>query len=230
MNIYNDPNPAIEQIKNTKGIDHPKIENLKNEYKEEERYLEDEILEVEEKKETEAHSCLDRIWYSLNCSTRFDRVIMAEPRDLLFFASREEGRRRRLEDLTQLQTNRTRNWEMELRESMSDQFAVVQVGVEVEGVCCAAWTFSYYFPHLLAFFFPKFIPLFPFSNLDSANCNGPLALGSHFLWILHQAHAHYYHLSMNIFRVGCKPPCLNYKFSFLFFLFFFFFIKYISQF
>lgn len=71
--------------------------------------LEDEILEVEEKKETEAHSCLDRIWYSLNCSTRFDRVIMAEPRDLLFFASREEGRRRRLEDLTQLQTNRTRN-------------------------------------------------------------------------------------------------------------------------
>ena len=41
------------------------------------RYLEEGRLAVEEKKETEAQSCLDRIWYSLNCSARFDRVIMA---------------------------------------------------------------------------------------------------------------------------------------------------------
>lgn len=33
-------------------------------------------LEVEEKKETEAQSCFDRIWYSLSCSAKFDRVIM----------------------------------------------------------------------------------------------------------------------------------------------------------
>jgi len=39
--------------------------------------LEEGRLVVEEKKETEAQSCLDRIWYSLNCSARFDRVIMA---------------------------------------------------------------------------------------------------------------------------------------------------------
>lgn len=38
--------------------------------------LEDAILEVEEKNETEAQSCLDRFWYSLNCSARFDRVII----------------------------------------------------------------------------------------------------------------------------------------------------------
>lgn len=36
------------------------------------------MLEVEEKKTAEAHSCLDRIWYSLNCSARFDRVIILE--------------------------------------------------------------------------------------------------------------------------------------------------------
>lgn len=43
------------------------------------RYLEEEKLavEVEEKKETEAQSCLDRIWYSLSCSARFDLVIIA---------------------------------------------------------------------------------------------------------------------------------------------------------
>lgn len=33
-------------------------------------------FEVEEKKETEAQSCFDRIWYSLNWSTKFDRVIL----------------------------------------------------------------------------------------------------------------------------------------------------------
>jgi hypothetical protein len=39
-------------------------------------YLEELILEAEEKKETEAQSCLDRIWYSLNWSAKFDRVII----------------------------------------------------------------------------------------------------------------------------------------------------------
>jgi hypothetical protein len=34
-------------------------------------------LEVEEKKETEAQSCFDLIWYSLSCSARFDLVIIA---------------------------------------------------------------------------------------------------------------------------------------------------------
>lgn len=39
--------------------------------------LEEEKLEaVEEKNDTEAQSCLDRIWYSLSCSARFDRVII----------------------------------------------------------------------------------------------------------------------------------------------------------
>lgn len=38
--------------------------------------LEEGRFEVEEKKETEAQSCLDRSWYSLNCSARFDLVIM----------------------------------------------------------------------------------------------------------------------------------------------------------
>lgn len=50
-----------------------KVKNLRR------RYLEEAKLEVEEKKETEAQSCLDRIWYSLSCSARFDRVIIANP-------------------------------------------------------------------------------------------------------------------------------------------------------
>ena len=41
------------------------------------RYLGEVKLEVEEKKETEAQSCLDRIWYSLNWSAKFDRVIIS---------------------------------------------------------------------------------------------------------------------------------------------------------
>lgn len=45
------------------------------------RYLEEVKLEVEEKKETDAQSCLERIWYSLSCSARFDRVIIANPFD-----------------------------------------------------------------------------------------------------------------------------------------------------
>ena len=38
--------------------------------------LEEARLVVEEKKETEAQSCLDRIWYSRSCSAKFDRVII----------------------------------------------------------------------------------------------------------------------------------------------------------
>lgn len=45
------------------------------------QYLEEEVRleEVEEKKETEAQSCLDRIWYSLSCSAKFDLVIILSP-------------------------------------------------------------------------------------------------------------------------------------------------------
>jgi hypothetical protein len=53
---------------------------------------------VEEKKETEAQSCFDRIWYSLNCSARFDRVIMAPTLSLKrcrFYLLELEGRPRR---------------------------------------------------------------------------------------------------------------------------------------
>lgn len=39
--------------------------------------LDEEAAEVEEKKETVAQLCFDRTWYSLSCSARFDRVIMA---------------------------------------------------------------------------------------------------------------------------------------------------------
>jgi len=39
--------------------------------------LDEEKLEVDEKKETDAQSCFDRIWYSLSCSARFDLVIIA---------------------------------------------------------------------------------------------------------------------------------------------------------
>lgn len=41
--------------------------------------LEEVRLEVEEKKETEAQSCFDRIWYSLSCSAKFERVIILMP-------------------------------------------------------------------------------------------------------------------------------------------------------
>lgn len=44
--------------------------------------LEEVKLEVEEKKEKDAQSCLDRIWYSLNCSARLDRVIISNPLSL----------------------------------------------------------------------------------------------------------------------------------------------------
>lgn len=40
---------------------------------------EDEEEEEEERRESEAQSCLDRIWYSLNCSARFDLVIISLP-------------------------------------------------------------------------------------------------------------------------------------------------------
>lgn len=43
-----------------------------------ENYL-DWMLAVEEKKEKEAQSFFDRIWYSLSCSARFERVIISPP-------------------------------------------------------------------------------------------------------------------------------------------------------
>jgi len=58
-------------------------------------HLEEEKFEVDEKKETEAQSCLDRIWYSLSCSARFDLVIIAflcsdspisQPKQILLFS------------------------------------------------------------------------------------------------------------------------------------------------
>lgn len=51
------------------------------------QYLEEEVRleEVEEKKETEAQSCLDRIWYSLSCSAKFDLVIILSPSPFSLF-------------------------------------------------------------------------------------------------------------------------------------------------
>lgn len=50
-------------------------------------YLVDVKLEVEEKKETEAQSCFDLIWYSLSCSASFDLVIILPFRLLRCFLS-----------------------------------------------------------------------------------------------------------------------------------------------
>lgn len=178
------------------------------------RYLEDVILEVEEKKEAEAQSCLDRIWYSLNCSTRFDRVIMAAPREVGF----SEGRRWRMGNLTQPQMNGTRNWEMELRESMSVEFAVVQVEVALRGPSLTTTNPS---PSLRFLFFPKFHSI-PWTVLNQ-NVMDLLIWVLICLWYsfhplcplrsaLHQAHAHAHphahaHLHAllveDIFRVCC---------------------------
>lgn len=82
---------------------------------------------MEEKKETEAQSCLDRIWYSLNCSARFDRVIIANPylslestsfvslsRNVSEVVNKEDDRGRQRET----QTNRKKERQNRAREKM----------------------------------------------------------------------------------------------------------------
>lgn len=58
--------------------------------------LEEPKLELEQKRETEAQSFLDRSWYSLNCSASFDLVIMPAPRGRPFSLRSDWGSSREL--------------------------------------------------------------------------------------------------------------------------------------
>lgn len=68
--------PKRSQTTKRKSARTAKSKPKQNKIKRFKQYLEEGRFEVEEKKETEAQSCLDRSWYSLNCSARFDLVIM----------------------------------------------------------------------------------------------------------------------------------------------------------
>lgn len=98
-------------------------------------YLEEGRLEVEEKNDTEAQWCLDRFWYSLNCSARFDRVIIASSA----FVSLS---RAALRLVYQWRFRTGGNWTMNWQKS-SEGSIIVQTQLVLGPWLSFTWTFSH---------------------------------------------------------------------------------------